>query len=139
MILPHLALALSLAASTAATAAVAQPAPHGVWLTASGNLQVEIAPCRDALCGVAVKVLANNSMAHAGAAAAPPPQVGLKILSDLKPASTGTWRGHIFNRENGKTYDCIVEPQGADALKVRAYVVLPLFGKDQVWRRVPQS
>jgi uncharacterized protein (DUF2147 family) len=132
-------LTVSLAAAVLAVAAAqATPAPpQGVWLTASGNVQVEIAPCGDALCGVVVKVLANNSMARDGASAAPPAQVGLKILIDLKPAETGTWRGHIFNRENGKTYGCIVEPQGADALKIRAYVWIPMFGKDQVWRRVP--
>ena len=129
-----LVLALALAAP-----AFAEPAPpQGVWVTASGNLQVEIAPCGAALCGTTVKVLANNSMAHSGAmAAAPPAMVGLKILTDLKSVKPGTWQGHIFNRENGKTYDCLVEPQGADALKVRAYVASPLFGKDQLWRRAP--
>ncbi len=137
---PIPALAVSLAAAVLAEAAAhAEPAsPRGVWLTATGNVQVQIAPCGGTLCGIVVKVLANNSMAAGGgASAAPPAQVGMKILSDLKPAETGTWQGHIFNRENGKTYDCIVAPQGTYALKIRAYVWIPLFGKDQVWRRVP--
>jgi uncharacterized protein (DUF2147 family) len=122
----------------AAAPALAQPAPpQGLWLTATGNLQVEIAPCGPALCGVAAKVLANHSMRNSKDTVAEPPKVGMLIISDLKPAEPGTWKGHIFNRENGKTYDCLVEPQGADALKLRVYVGLPLFGKDQVWRRVP--
>ncbi len=128
--LPALAGALMLATSAA------QPvAPLGVWRTASGNLDVQIAPCGPSLCGTAVKVLANNSMAAGQAQKAPPARVGLKVLSDLKPAKPGTWRGHLFNRENGKTYDCLVQPTADGALKIRAYVGLPLIGKDQVWRR----
>src|SRR6185503_20133236 len=115
------AMALGLAAGPSHARAAS---PQGVWVTASGNLQVEIAPCGAALCGTAAKVLANNSMSHPGAmAAAPPAAVGLKILTDLKPVKAGTWQGHIFNRENGKTYDCLVTPQGADDLKIRAFVV----------------
>jgi uncharacterized protein (DUF2147 family) len=128
---PALAGALLLATSSAA-----QPvAPLGVWRTASGNLDVQIAPCGPALCGIAVKVLANNSMAAGQVQKAAAPKVGLKVLSDLKPARPGVWRGHLFNRENGKTYNCLVEPTADDALKIRAYVGLPLIGKDQVWRR----
>jgi uncharacterized protein (DUF2147 family) len=130
-LLPALAGALLLATSTSAQPA----APLGVWRTASGNLDVQIAPCGPALCGTAVKVLANNSMAAGQAQKAPPAKVGLKVLSDLKPAKAGLWRGRLFNRENGKTYDCLVEPTADGALKIRAYVGLPLIGKDQVWRR----
>ncbi len=120
-----------------ATPALAQPAPpQGLWLTASGNLQVEISPCGPALCGVTAKVLANHSMQDSRTQVAEPPRLGLKIITDLKPTGPGAWKGRIFNRENGKTYDCLVQPQGADALKLRVYVVLPLFGQDQVWRRV---
>jgi uncharacterized protein (DUF2147 family) len=116
--------------------ALAQPAaPQGVWRTASGNLDVEIAPCGPVLCGTAVKVLANHSMAAGQAQQAPPPKVGLKLITELKPAKAGVWRGRLYNRENGKTYDCLITPQGTDAIKLHAYVGLPLFGKDQVWRR----
>ena len=131
-LLPALAGALLLA-----TAASARPTdPLGTWRTASGNLEVQIAPCGPALCGTAVKVLANKSMAAGQAQKTPPAKVGLKVLSDLKPARPGVWRGRLFNRENGKTYNCLVEPTPDGALKIRGYVGLPLIGKDQVWRRV---
>ena len=38
----------------------------GRWITASGNLEIEIAPCGQALCGTVVRVLANNSMSSSG-------------------------------------------------------------------------
>ena len=118
-----------------AAPAHARPAPpRGVWVTASGNLEVEIAPCGPKLCGVAVKVLANHAMAAGQTQSAAPATVGLKLLTGLAPVKPGTWKGRLFNRENGKTYDCLVQPLADGTLKVRAYVGTPLIGKDQVWR-----
>lgn len=123
---------LSLAAS--AGAAFAQPASlAGQWLTASSNIVVEIAPCGQAQCGDVAQVLANNSMQAANAAStAPPAEVGLRILSALRPDGDH-WRGRIFNRENGRSYDCRVRKLGDGTLEVRAYVVLPAFGRTQIW------
>jgi uncharacterized protein (DUF2147 family) len=105
------------------------------WLTASGNVEVEIAPCGEALCGKVARVLANRSMSDPGkAAGGKPATLGLEILTDLRPDGAGHWKGRIYNRENGKTYDCLVSPQGEN-LTVRAYVLLPAFGQTQVWRR----
>ena len=61
--------------------------------------------------------------------------LGLKILSDFSPAGEGEWQGEIYNRENGKTYSCKLSLEGTDQLAVRAYALLPLFGKTLIWRR----
>jgi uncharacterized protein (DUF2147 family) len=119
-----------------AGSAVAGESPHGRWITASGNVEVEIAPCGQALCGTVAKVLANRSMADpTKVLAGKPATVGLAILTDLMPDGPGRWKGRIYNRENGKTYDCLISPQG-QTMNVRAYVVLPVIGQTQVWRRV---
>lgn len=123
--------------------AQAQTAPGGTplgrWLTQSGNFEIDIAACGKALCGTVVRVLGNQSMSQPGvemktgdAQAA----LGMKILSELTPSGDGEWEGRIFNRENGKTYDCRLGLSVPDKLEVRAYVFLPLFGKTQVWTRV---
>lgn len=136
----------------AATDAHAQPTPtsdpRGTWVTASGNLEVEVAPCGAALCGTVVKVLGNRSMSREGASMEPAdvrPVLGMKLLQDLvrEPAGdTGKapeWYGTIYNRENGKTYKCRMsvstEPNAAGELVLRAYVGVPLFGKTQRWQR----
>lgn len=117
----------------------------GQWITQSGNLQVEIKPCGEALCGTVVRVLANNSMSKPGEvmeAADARPALGMKILSSFVAAGEGEWKGQIYNRENGKTYDCRISPISGHELKVRAYRFLPLFGKTQIWTRtdgLPQS
>ncbi|WP_241027170.1 DUF2147 domain-containing protein [Variovorax sp. RKNM96] len=46
--------------------------PRGRWITANGNLEVEVAPCGAALCGTVTKVLGNRSMAPAVATCKPP-------------------------------------------------------------------
>jgi uncharacterized protein (DUF2147 family) len=129
-----------LAAATLAGAAAAdgvQP-PLGRWITESGNLEVEIAPCGEALCGKVVRVLANRSMSAPGAEmqpADPRPALGMQLLSDFRASGDGEFQGRIYNRENAKHYSASLRPAAADQLLVHAYVGLPLFGKTQVWRR----
>ena len=77
------------------------------WLTASGNLEVAIARCDQHLCGTVVQVLANRSMSNPSAemtAKDTRSAQGMKILTDLSSVADGEWKGHIYNRENGKTY-----------------------------------
>lgn len=114
--------------------ALAADRPEGRWVSQTGNVEVQIAPCGGALCGVVVKVMGNRSMETGGMSAGPPPKVGLLLMHDLRPSGDGQWTGKLFNRDNGRTYDCVVTPHG-QTLNVRAYVLLPLFGKDLVWTR----
>lgn len=149
-----LALGLAHAASAqeaakAPPAAAAQPAsppkaPLGRWITESGNLEVNIAPCNpgggNTLCGKVVRVLANRSMSAPGtdmAAADARPALGMILLSGLRPADGGSseYQGEIYNRENAKTYRVNLTPAEPEQLLVHAYVGIPLFGKTQVWRR----
>ena len=145
-----LALGLAHAAADAqeAAAPVHPKAPLGRWITESGNLEVDIAPCgagstaasAPALCGKVVRVLANRSMSAPGtdmAAADARPALGMTLLSGLRPAdgSQGEYRGEIYNRENAKTYRVNLTPAEPEQLLVHAYVGIPLFGKTQVWRR----
>lgn len=133
----------ALLASLALLAANAEAAdPRGRWITASGNLEVEIEPCGAALCGVVTAVLANRSMT--GSAAPGPADrrspIGLKIMTDFvatdfdasvnQPAE---WAGALYNRENGKSYPCRMTLDG-DHLVLRAQVST-LMDITQRWQR----
>lgn len=133
-----------------AGAARADADPRGLWLTASGNLEVRIEPCGAALCGKVARVVANQSMSRPGEATeagVPPATEGMSILSDFLPSDSETlpdgrrvtteWRGRIFNRENGKTYSCLMSLGKGGELQLRGYVGLPMFGRTQTWQRVP--
>lgn len=131
-------LILSVLLAAAAGAALADNgAPTGRWLTESGNLEIDIAPCGAALCGSVVKVLAERAMsAPPGAAADARPALGMRLLRDLSPAADGAWVGTIYNRQNSTTYDCAIRLDEAAHLTVRIYQGTPQTGKTQYWQRV---
>lgn len=120
--------------------ALGQPpaAPLGRWITQSGNLEVEIAPCGTALCGTVVGVLGNRSMRAPDrdmVAADPRPALGMTILSELRDSGEGHYKGRIYDRENGRSYRATVKPAQPDQLLIRGYVGLPLFGRTVIWHR----
>ena len=140
--------AMRLAAMSATLAlfsatAWSQEAPLGRWITASGNLEVEIATCGQALCGTVTQVFGNRSMSRDGQemkAADTRPAMGMKILQNfvaetLEDQRTTRWEGEIYNRENGKTYACLMWLNADGSLQVRPYVGLSLFGRTQTWQR----
>ena len=143
------AFALSLApvSSLAGSEPAASHSPLGRWVTASGNLEVEVAPCGDALCGTVVRVLANHSMSRDGEEMKPADTrdpMGMRILSELVPSefagegagrSPVAWSGSIYNRENAKTYRCIMRVGDDGTLLLRGYVGLPWFGRTSAWTR----
>ena len=112
--------------------------PLGRWITESGNLEVDIAACGDALCGTVTRVLAQRSMAAPGQVMDPAdkrPALGMRILSGLRPAGDDTLGGEIYNRENAKTYSVQLRMDGPQLLLVRPYIGLAVFGKTQLWHR----
>ena len=114
-------------------------AAMGRWLTESGNLEIEIAPCGEALCGTVVAVRGNRSMSNPDQEMQPVDgrsPLGMTILSEFVPTGKGSWDGRIYNRENGKIYDCLMTPLSSTQLRVRGYKFLPLIGKNQVWTRL---
>lgn len=132
----------TLASYGADSATSPQSGPNGRWLTEAGTLEIEIAPSGEGLTGTVARVISTRSMSGAkpeGAAADPSTLMGLKILQNLVPSGKDEWKGTIYNRDNGKTYDCVVTFVPPDQLNVRGYKMLPLFGKTQVWHRVTAS
>lgn len=128
------------------------PAVAGRWLTASGNLEVDIHPCGDAWCGKVVRELGNQSMSRPGEtmdAVDRAPMTGRTLVSDLHPGNCstaddityslpsdcGTWYGTLYNREDGRSYDATLQVDGDGRLVVRPYVGLPAIGRTLLWTR----
>jgi len=127
----------------------------GTWLTASGVAQVQIGPCADpsagAICGFIVGLI--NPKGPDGQVVAP------DVATDYRNADPGLrsrkvigmpliWGfkktgdpnvfedGHIYNGENGKTYNANISLQPDGTLRLRGYVGSPMFGETQIWTRV---
>lgn len=119
----------------------------GRWVTASGNLEVEIGPCGTALCGTVTRVMGQRSMRHEGdmRAGDARPVLGQQILQGLTlaededpHAADARWFGGIHDRETGRTYRCRVQLAADGSLAVRPFVLATPFGQTQHWLRVPQ-
>ncbi|MDO8653505.1 MAG: DUF2147 domain-containing protein [Undibacterium sp.] len=104
----------------------------GRWLTQGGQLEIEIAACGEALCGTVVKAKENAADASSSA----PPALGLKVLSQLTPVSASEWKGRIYHRGDGLTYDCVISLASPNELRIVAYKDTPANGKEQVWHRL---
>ena len=61
---------------------------------------------------------------------------GLVVITGLNPTSPDTWDGYVYNPQDGETYSGNITILSDKALKVRAYIGLPIFGRSQTWTRV---
>ncbi len=123
---------LGLAAALTSAHAVAQPrSPAGRWLTEDRGGVIEIAPCRDALCGRIIGMTYEGKM---------PvdrwnrPQCGLGLLYGLKPGEA-SWNGQVLDPKSGKMYSAKVSLPDPDTLELRGYIGLALFGETVTWTR----
>ena len=109
--------------------------PTGVWLSESGDTQVEIAPCGDVLCGTIVAAKGNGKdEKNPDAAKRGQPLVGVRMIWDMAPSGDG-YSGKLYNYTNGKVYSGKVEPEG-DTMKLSGCVAGGLFCRSQTWTRV---
>lgn len=131
-----------LAAATSPPALAADP--RGTWLTQDKDAALTISSCGAQLCG---RIIWLKSATDRGGALRrdeknPDPGkqgqriCGLVVIKGLEPSGPDTWTGSVYNPEDGKTYQGSVTVLSQDALKVRAYLALPIFGRNQTWTRV---
>ena len=106
---------------------------EGLWITAEGDGVFAIGPCGDRLCGRLV------GMRYGGAMPLDVwkrPQCREQLLSGFRPGSeTGRWAGSILDPDNGHTYDATIWSPQPGVLKLRGYLLLPLFGQTRTWSR----
>jgi uncharacterized protein (DUF2147 family) len=68
------------------------------------------------------------------------PVKGLRILKDFEFVERGKWEnGTIYDPENGKTYSCNISMENINKLNIRGYIGISLFGRTDVWTRVPEK
>lgn len=64
------------------------------------------------------------------------PVLGIEVIKGLKKDGDKYTDGKILDPSSGKLYKCNVSLDGADKLKVRGYVGISAFGRNQIWHRV---
>lgn len=115
--------------------------PTGLWQTPTRSGQVEISKCGTALCGRLVSSEglkadpALKDVNNPNAAQRDRPLKGLTILSGFSGGPQEWTGGSIYNAEDGKTYSGSITLDGADTLKLKGCIVVPLC-KTQTWTRI---
>ncbi|WP_170233761.1 DUF2147 domain-containing protein [Novosphingobium sediminis] len=120
--------------------AAEQASPYGTWRTPERGGLVEVSQCDGGLCG---KILGGAPGAapedrldrnNKNPALRGRPLLGMYIFRGLKPAG-GSWKGSIYNPNDGGTYSATVSLKAPGTLEVKGCVVWPLC-KTQVWAKV---
>jgi uncharacterized protein (DUF2147 family) len=112
--------------------------PTGLWLTENGEGVIWFQTCGTGLCGriVGLKDYQANGR--------PPldwqgrPLCGLE-LTELAPRGPNLWRGDIVDPRDGTRYDAEAWVDEQGRLRLRGFVVVPLFGSTQTWTRYEGS
>ena len=111
-------------------AAPALADPQGVWSMSNGKVTVRVDGCGNNLCarivGLKEPISKIDGKPKVDRENPDPskrkrPLMGLSILIGMKPAGDGTWKGAIYNPDDGKTYSATVRQSG-DKLKVQGCV-----------------
>ena len=63
------------------------------------------------------------------------PIEGLVIVKDLIQEGENWEEGTIMDPKSGKVYDCYLNLQDPNTLKVRGYLGFSLLGRTQIWKR----
>jgi uncharacterized protein (DUF2147 family) len=141
---PTIALALL---TCAASAAIAQSTPVGLWKTIDDETKVEKSYVRIVEQGGVlvgrIERLINPPKADPVCEACTDtrkgqPIVGMTIIEGVKrSADEPVWdSGSILDPNNGKTYKVRLTPKdGGKALDVRGYIGMPMLGRTQTWQR----
>ena len=126
---------------TTGPALAAEP-PIGEWLVKDGYAHVRIENCSGALWGVITWEAkpGGRDNENPDPALRGRPVLGMPILLDMKEKTVNDWGtkeqrwvGHVYNSENGKTYDANVVLENADTLKVQGCVLF--ICKTKIWTR----
>lgn len=64
------------------------------------------------------------------------PVLGLYIVKGLSKDGDEYSNGKILDPTSGKLYKCTISFDGKDRLKVRGYIGISAFGRNQIWTRV---
>jgi uncharacterized protein (DUF2147 family) len=117
---------------------------EGMWFTADHAGAVKIARCGPALCGWIAWIDVTRPPPEGSGPPSNPPAInghvlcGLEILREFRPAGDDPWQhGMIYNPVDGRSWRGELTVDGSDTLLLRGYLLVPLLGATQSWKRVP--
>jgi uncharacterized protein (DUF2147 family) len=77
----------------------------------------------------------NKTCSKCGGSDKDKPVMGLVVIKGLVKED-GHYKGKILDPKHGRVYQCTLQLESKDKLKVRGYVGISLLGRTQYWHRV---
>jgi uncharacterized protein (DUF2147 family) len=117
----------------AAPSALAAQSLEGNWTNPKRSVIVKVERCGDAYCGTVSWASQHNreKVADKGRQL-----VGAPILTGLRPAGDGLFKGQAFEPKRNIRGSATVRQLGANTMVVKGCAVLGIFCKEQRWTRV---
>jgi len=119
--------------------AAPEPGALGFWLNPAEGWVVETVRCASGLCGYLVGFRKTESPDYVPKDSQNPdptkrnaPLCGLMLLGGFTPArgAPGRWEhGWVYDPDTGTTYTGEAQMIDANTIKLRGYVLIPLFGR----------
>jgi uncharacterized protein (DUF2147 family) len=130
-----LAGAALLLAGSAGLAAPGQAGPAGTWRTEKGDAMIRVVDCGGQYWGVvAWEKTPGTDRKNPNPALQSRPTLGMPVLLGMRQDQGDRWSGHIYNAEDGQTYDSHVKLTGPDRLRVEGCVLGIMCGGEN-WTR----
>ena len=112
----------------------------GDWMNPTQSV-IRIYPCGNSVCAKIVKLSPTApgkiDYRNPDASLRNRPLCGLEIGMGFHQIDADHLdSGHLYDPESGKTYKGTIASVG-DELDLRGYIGIPLFGRTEVWHRVP--
>jgi len=130
--LAGLALFLS---GASAMAASGQAGPAGTWRVEKGDALIRIVDCGGQYWGVvAWERTPGTDHNNPNPALRSRRTLGMPVLLGMRKDERDQWTGHIYNAENGQTYDSHIKLAGPNTLRVEGCVLGFMCG-GETWTR----
>lgn len=117
-----------LAVLAASAASVSAHPLEGRWANPHHSVIVNVTRCGDAYCGIVSWATARNRE-HGTTP-------GTRVLSDLRPAGDGIYKGSAFEPKRSISGSATVRQLGPNVMMVKGCAVLGLVCREQRWTRV---
>jgi uncharacterized protein (DUF2147 family) len=123
----------AVAVALGAPASASAQALEGKWTNPKRSVIVNVARCGNAYCGTVswATEKTRDKVSEKGRKL-----VGTRILSDLRPAGEGLYKGRAFEPKRNLRGSATVRQVGPNVMVVKGCAVLGAFCKEQRWTRV---
>jgi uncharacterized protein (DUF2147 family) len=112
----------------AAPALASSQSLEGRWANPKRSVIVSVSRCGEAYCGTVSWANAHNREKGT--------TPGTRVLSDLRPAGEGTYKGRAFEPKRDISGSATVRQVSPDVMIVKGCAVMGLFCKEQRWTRI---